>query len=216
MKIRPTAIVFDYGNVLSQPQPLPDIEAMASILDLPVVQFRDLCWKYRLAYDEGSLDPATYWNTVARNGSRDVSEAKIATLVEIDSRSWSYPAPVIPEWARSLHAAGLRTAILSNMPIPVRDYITRCAWLPAFHVRVFSCDLRMVKPALEIYRHTIAVLGVSPAETLFLDDRPENIRAADALGINSILFTTLDDVAREIDRRFDIAVPLTATLDKNR
>jgi putative hydrolase of the HAD superfamily len=74
----------------------------------------------------------------------------------------------------------------------------------------------MVKPAAEIYRHTVAALGVSPAEALFLDDRPENIRAAEALGINSVLFTTFDDVAREIHRRFDIAVPLTATLDKNR
>ncbi|MBZ5608853.1 MAG: HAD family phosphatase [Acidobacteriia bacterium] len=214
MRIRPAAVVFDYGNVLSQSQPLPDVQAMAAILDLPVPRFRELYWHSRLAYDEAALDPSTYWENLASSASRHLTGAQLAALIETDSRSWSHPAPAVPEWARQLHASGLRTAILSNMPVPVREYITRCPWLPAFHQRTFSCDLRIAKPAPEIFRHCIDALGVPPSETLFLDDRPENIHAAQALGIHGVVFTTLDEVARELDRRFDIPVPLTATLDK--
>ncbi len=198
------AVIFDYGNVLSQAQPEAEVQAMAAILNLPVPRFVELYWQFRLAYDEAALDPATYWHNVADVGSRDLTESQLATLIEIDSRSWSHPAPVIPEWAGALHAAGVRTAILSNMPIPVREYITRCEWLPPFHHRTFSCDLRIAKPAPEIFEHSIAALGVAPSETLFLDDRPENIRAAEALGLHAVLFTTLDEVARELARRFDI------------
>ena len=211
-----TAVIFDYGNVLSQSQPPADVQAMAYILHTPVPRFRELYWQSRLAYDEAALDPATYWHNLASAAGRNLIDTQVATLVEIDSRSWSHPAPVVPEWARALHAAGLRTAILSNMPAPVRDYITLCRWLPPFHHRTFSCDVRSAKPAPEIFEHSIAGLGAPPSETLFLDDRPENIRAAEALGLRAVLFTTLDEVARELARSFDSAVPLIATFRKDR
>jgi putative hydrolase of the HAD superfamily len=99
------------------------------------------------------------------------------------------------------------------MPVPVRDYISRCAWLPPFHHCTFSCDLRIAKPAVEIYQHCLNGLGVTPSDVLFLDDRPENIQAANALGIHSVLFTTLEKVAAELDRRFDIPVALAGTLE---
>ena len=41
-----------------------------------------------------SLDPAAYWNTVAQTASRTLTPDQIAALIEIDSRSWSHPAPV--------------------------------------------------------------------------------------------------------------------------
>jgi putative hydrolase of the HAD superfamily len=213
MRIGPTAIIFDYGNVLSQPQPLADIEAMASVLDLPAEIFRRAYWQFRLAYDEAALDPEAYWSAVARAASRSLTASQIPKLNDIDSRGWSHPAPAIPEWARQLHHAGLRTALLSNMPVPVRDYISRCAWLPPFHHRTFSCDLRIAKPAVEIYQHCLNGLGVTPSDVLFLDDRPENIQAANALGIHSVLFTTLEKVAAELGRRFDIPVALAGTLE---
>ena len=212
--IRSNAIIFDYGNVLSGPQGAAEIAAMASLLDLPVPRFRELYWKSRLAYDEGSLDPETYWRDLARAASRRLGDRTLAGLIETDSRSWSYPAPAIPAWARALYANGVRTAILSNMPAPVKDYITGCPWLPPFHVRVFSCDLRIAKPALEIFRRTVDALGAPPQETLFLDDRPENVRAAESIGLDAVQFTTLADVTRQLDGRFDISVPLVATVDK--
>jgi len=213
-RISPTAVIFDYGNVLSQPQGLAEIESMASILNLPVPRFRELSWRFRLAYDEGRLDPADYWNTVATEASRTVTQEQIAELVELDSHSWAYPAPSLPEWARQLKQAGHVTALLSNMPATVREHVTRCHWFPPFDQQIFSCDVRLAKPAPEIYRHTLAALGLEPASVVFLDDRPENIRAAEGLGMHGVVFTSLEKVAAELDQRFDIAVPLAATLDR--
>jgi putative hydrolase of the HAD superfamily len=213
MRIRPTAIIFDYGNVLSQSQPPSDVDAMASILNVPARNFRESYWQFRLSYDQAALDPTTYWSSVAEANSRSITEVQIQTLVDIDSRSWARPAPIVPEWASQLHRAGLATALLSNMPTPVRDYIQNCPWLPPFDQRVFSCDLRIVKPAPEIYLHSLDKLGVAASDVLFLDDRPENVRAAEALGIHGIIFTTPEEAAAELARRFDIPVPLVATLE---
>jgi putative hydrolase of the HAD superfamily len=209
MRIYPKAVIFDYGHVLCDPQPKADVEAMASLLQMDFRTFHDSSWRYRVAYDEAALDPASYWNAVAQ---RVLPPKDIEQLIHIDSSSWTHPNPVMPGWARQLRQAGLKTAILSNMPVPIRDEVERCEWLPEFDNRTYSCDLHITKPAPEIYQHCLAELGIAPAETLFLDDRAENIRAAEALGMHGIVFTTPREAAVEIDRRFGIPVPLIATL----
>jgi putative hydrolase of the HAD superfamily len=204
--VSPSAIIFDYGNVLSQSQPIADSQAMADILDLPLSQFTELYWQFRVPYDAATLAPTEYWNTVAETASRAVTADQTSRLIEIDSRSWSHPAQGMPEWARRLRAAGLRTAILSNMPAPVRDYVLRCSWLPEFDARVFSCDVGVCKPAPEIYQDCLNQLGAQPAEVLFLDDRDSNVRAAEALGLHAIRFTSAFATREEIQRRFSLPV----------
>jgi putative hydrolase of the HAD superfamily len=204
VRVSPKAVIFDYGNVLCRPQPVADTEALANILELPVPQFTELYWQFRVAFDAAALDPTAYWNTVAQTASRALTPEQIATLIEIDSRSWSHPAPSMPQWARDLRAAGLHTALLSNMPFPVRDYILGCAWLPDFNVRVFSCEAGLCKPEPEIYRNCLSKLGVSPSEVLFLDDREPNIRTAEALGWHAVLFTDPAAAAPEIEQRFSL------------
>jgi len=209
MRIHPKAVIFDYGLVLCNPQPRAEVEAMASLLQMDFHSFHDASWRYRVAYDQADLDPASYWNAVAQ---RELVPENIEQLIDMDSRSWTHANPVMPGWAKKLRQAGLRTALLSNMPVPIRDAVERCDWLPGFDCRTYSCDVRITKPSPEIYEHCLAKLGVAPSEVLFLDDRPENIRAAEALGMHGLLFTTPQEAAAEIDRRFGMPVPLIATL----
>jgi putative hydrolase of the HAD superfamily len=211
VRVSPKAVIFDYGNVLCQSQPVADTQALANILDLPIPQFTEVYWKFRVEYDAAALDPFAYWNSVARSGSRTLTPVQIDALTEIDSRSWSHAAPVMPQWAQDIHAAGIRTALLSNMPASVRDYILRCAWLPDFDVHVFSCEAGLCKPEPEIYRNCLTKLGVQPPEVLFLDDRESNIRAAEALGWHAVLFTDPASAAREIEQRFSLPLVLKST-----
>jgi putative hydrolase of the HAD superfamily len=203
--VSPAAIIFDYGNVLSESQPAADVQAMADILNLPLLHFTKLYWQFRIPYDAGSLQPDAYWSTVA---ARPLPPDQTSALIEVDNRSWAHPSPRMPQWARDIRAAGLRTAILSNMPVPVRDYILRCAWLPEFDALTFSCQVGVCKPAPEIYQDCLTQLGVQPTEALFLDDREPNVRAAEALGLHAILFTDATSAAQAMERRFSIPVTL--------
>ena len=64
--------------------------------------------------------------------------------------------------------------------VPVAARFEHCA---------FSYSLRSVKPDPECYRAVLAMLGASPAGVVFLDDRPDNVAGAQALGIRSVQFT---------------------------
>lgn len=177
---------------------------MASRLGMPVPDFQTSYWRRRPEYDEAALDPLAYWNTVAR---RPLEESEAARIQDLDSHSWTHPNPPMPEWARQVRAAGRRTALLSNMPAPVRDCVIHCDWLPEFDHYTFSCDVRRTKPSPVIYEHCLAGLGADRTETLFVDDRTENVRAAEALGIPSLLFTGISELAAALENRFDIPVP---------
>jgi putative hydrolase of the HAD superfamily len=208
VRVSPSVVIFDYGNVLCQDQPIAETQAMASILGVPLERFSELYWQFRVDYDADVLDPIEYWNAVAQKDSRTLTADQVSELIEIDSRSWSYPAAVMPQWAQELRAAGLRTAILSNMPVPVRDYILACPWLPEFDAITFSCEVGVCKPEPEIYYDCLNKLRAKPFEVLFLDDRDYNVRAAQALGLHAILFTDAASAAQEIDRQFSLPVTL--------
>jgi len=208
MRIHPRAVIFDYGNVLSQSQLSSEVEALAEIVGLPVSRFSEMYWRFRVSYDAAELDPATYWKTVAQASAHDVAPSQIGQLIEIDSRSWCHPAPVVPQWARDIRRAGVRTALLSNMPQTVRQAVEQSGWLPDFDFRTYSCDLGVCKPAAEIYLHCLNELGVEPSEALFLDDRAANVRGAEVVGMHALLFTSLLEAGEEMEDRFELPVPL--------
>ncbi len=197
------AVIFDYGNVLCQPQPAAEVAAMASMLNLGRDHFEQIYWRHRLAYDEGRLDRLEYWQNFG-----SVTAAQVEELDRIDGLSWTHPDAAIADWARQLSKSGFRIALLSNMPFSVRDAVLGCSWLPEFEQRTFSCELGISKPAPEIYRHCLTELGVAARDVLFLDDRPANVEGAKQAGMQGIVFSSTDALAGEL-RRFDIPPPAT-------
>lgn len=206
MSVCPRAVLFDYGNVLCLPQSRKEVEAMAALMDSPVASFEEAYWKDRLAFDQASLSPEAYWSGVADGLSRRLSDDCRRLLTEIDNRSWSRPDPIMASWAAALRAAGLRTAILSNMPITVRSHLRSVAWLPQFDYSCYSCDIRCAKPAPAIFQNCLKGVGVEPGAALFLDDREENIDAARKLGINAVHFAGPEQAQKEIDERYQLPV----------
>jgi putative hydrolase of the HAD superfamily len=193
-----TAIIFDYGNVLCLPQQRSDLDAMAVVLGVEPEAFDAIYWRYRLPYDRSDLDRESYWKQVARDAEREISSAQLDSLVTLDNQSWTHPDLVMTQWAESLRSDGMRTAILSNMPLPLREYLANCPWLPKVDHSTYSCDVRMTKPDPRIYQYCLEGLGVEAKEAVFLDDREENVMAARSLGIRSILFTGYAQAAAEL------------------
>ena len=214
MPIRVKAIIFDYGNVLTEAQNDAEIRAMASVLGLARPEFEKAYWRFRVAYDEAKLEPREYWDAVAREASRELSESQLRDLLPLDSRSWMYARTAMVDWANAVRRAGFQTALLSNMPVTLRDALAGCTWLPDFQHRTLSCNLGISKPSREIYLDCLQGLGCSPSDVLFLDDREPNVSAARDLGMHALQFTTPTALVFELEQSFDIPAPLAATVEK--
>lgn len=59
--------------------------------------------------------------------------------------------------------------------------------LEHFDLVVMSNEVSLAKPAAEIYALALELLEVAPAATIFVDDRQENVAAAQALGIAGLI-----------------------------
>jgi len=111
-------------------------------------------------------------------------------------------APDLPRSARLLRVLrtrGMPVFALSNFGVPTLVLADqRYPVLTEFDTRFISGELRLAKPDPAIYAHVEAETGVAPERLLFIDDRPENIAAAQARGWQGHLFETEAGLANRL------------------
>ncbi|MEJ2759452.1 MAG: HAD family phosphatase, partial [Anaerolineales bacterium] len=83
------------------------------------------------------------------------------------------------------------TAVLSNYGSRLRWKITDLWKIgDAFDHLVISSEVGLMKPDPMIYQIALEATGSLPHEAVFIDDAPENVAAAQAVGMHAIRFTT--------------------------
>jgi putative hydrolase of the HAD superfamily len=219
------AVIFDYGGVISMPF-FDNLAAFEDEMGYPRGSISRLMFgdahdhlssttgdPVDGAYDEGpvhdfhllemgglSLDD--YLQGLMRRAPDVVGQA-----VDFDAYTrFAASMPVLVQWPmvqriRSLSTTGVRLALLTNNVKEFGD-----SWRSTFpvdelfRVVVDSSEVGMRKPDPRIYELTCELVGVEPAAAVFLDDNLDNVGAARALGIESVLVgpSSLDSIA-ELD-----------------
>ncbi len=206
MKIE--SVIFDYGDVISQPQRKDCIEKMVSICGVERAQFDKGYWQFRLDYDR-KMDNFTYFRNAGQVMGVSLTNEQIEELTLLDNQSWTQPNPTMLSWIAMLESSGVGTALLSNMPLVMSEYIlSNCDWFPRFETAVFSSKVGYVKPEKEIFMHCLEAAGMEAKSTLFIDDRIANIEGAKATGMIGLHFTGVTDAFAIIKERFDLPYPL--------
>jgi len=101
---------------------------------------------------------------------------------------------------QTLQANGYKTALLSNSDLRFVAHLRKNRpWLRLFDVCVFSSEVHLIKPDPAIFRYTLEKLGIDPSSVLFIDDRFSNISVARSLGMETIKFTTLVQLNRQLE-----------------
>ena len=92
------------------------------------------------------------------------------------------------------------TALLTNFPAPVHDFM-KTDWIVdgAFDHMIASCDVKLIKPDPAIYTLTLARIGCLAEETVFIDDREINVKAAEKLGINGIVYQSRSQTINDLE-----------------
>jgi putative hydrolase of the HAD superfamily len=201
-----TWVLFDYGNVICQPQPERDVARLAEVAGCPVADLLPPYWAYRLDYDRAALDVTGYWQQVAADLGHSFTGPQIAELSQLDAGSWLHLRPASVDLVAGLAAVGVDLAVLSNAPQDTAQAVSALPVAAHFEHLIFSCDLKLAKPDPECFRAALAVLRAEPADVIFLDDRPDNVAGAAALGIRSALFTDAQ-AARADLARYGVQLP---------
>lgn len=195
------AVIFDYGMVISNPADPVAHERMITLSGLSREEFDRLYWQHRHVYDLG-MKGNDWWQKIASDAGTAFTQQQIDQLIEADILMWTSLNEETMGWVVALQNAGIPTAILSNMIWEILGYMRQeFGWLSHFQHHTWSCELGIAKPDPAIYIHTCDNLGVPPQETLFLDDKPENIAAAKKIGLHAIQFTSVQQLRTDLAAR---------------
>lgn len=89
----------------------------------------------------------------------------------------------------ALYGAGYLLYALTNWSAETFHLArARYGFLSLFEQIIVSGEKGLVKPEPEIYELLVEQTGIDPACSVFIDDREENVRAAEQLGFASITF----------------------------
>lgn len=193
-------VIFDYGMVLSNAQDPAAHQRLLEMTGLEHAVFEEHYWRYRHAYDEGHLNGVSYWRKILADTGVTLEPEQVDELIEQDVLMWASLNEEMLAWAAALQDRGMKTAILSNMGEEMMRYVQQeFAWLQHFTHHTFSCELKLAKPDPTIYTFTCEKLGLSPEDTLFLDDKPVNIEAARRVGLHALQFRNVTQLRHELE-----------------
>ncbi|KAI0937990.1 hypothetical protein AcV7_003308 [Taiwanofungus camphoratus] len=188
-----TTLIFDLGDVLftwsdSTPKsPLPP-KIVKGIL-------RSLTW---FEYEKGNLTESQTYGQVAQEFAVDASEVKASFEAARDSLKSD---PMLLQLIRSLKDSGHVIYAMSNISAPDWEFLKTRADLSdwALFDRVFpSAEAHDRKPNIGFYQHVINETGLNPSNTVFVDDRIENVVSARSAGMHGIVFDDINNVIRQL------------------
>lgn len=179
-------IVFDLGRVVFAHKTEYRTEErkrfFSYVSESPMPQF----W---VDYDKGVSSLAKVAEDLAAYRGVDVEYA--LSMIE-QSIGWQSTIEPTAALIRDLKAAGYRLYVLSNMSREFIAFLREKEVYKYFDGEVISCEEGIVKPDPAIYRTLIDRYSLDVSETMFIDDRRENVAVAATLGITPFHFDRED------------------------
>ena len=93
-----------------------------------------------------------------------------------------------------------RLSVISNTDSLHFNYILQnYSVLKLFEKPITSYQVQIRKPDLAIYQYALESMQCKASESIFIDDRPENVVAAQKLGMNAVLFKNAEKLIQDFD-----------------
>ena len=181
-------VVFDFGQVMVHFDP-------AYMVGKYVTNQQDSALLTEVLFDRlywDRLDEGTLTDEALLEACRTRLPERLWDVSEQIYYNWIYNIPEIEgmrelaEWVR--FEKEKHVFLLSNISVYFTDHAQEIPCLAIFEKCIFSAKCGKVKPNRDIFEYLCAECGISPAETVFVDDNPKNIKGAEDAGISGCLF----------------------------
>lgn len=189
-------IIFDIGNVLLRFDPASVLQQVFSVEQQSILTPDIVCgsphWN---KLDEGALTEEEVAEIIAETVHRPDWQSDILRMIQ----HYQDYMPLLPtvNLLPVLKQQGKKLFALSNYgPAPFeRARQKHLEIFDLFDGLVISGIEHINKPDPRLYRILLERYHLDPADSVFIDDRDENVEAARRLGINGIIFNGQDLLA---------------------
>jgi HAD superfamily hydrolase (TIGR01509 family) len=194
MPSRPKVILWDVMDTLvSEPFYTAMPEFFGMTLDELIQVKHPTAW---VEFERGQISEEEYVRRFFQDGRR-VDRDGLRQCVRDAYRWLDGMQPLVAQ----LHARGHQMHALSNYPSWYRIIEHKLQLSRYLHWSFVSCHTGVRKPEPQAFSGPCDVLGVTPEQCLFIDDRPINVAAARSLGMDAVLKQEAAQVRAELARR---------------
>lgn len=194
-------IIFDLGGVLF---PINGMETLNRFQNNGLQQVRQsyeqlIGSKMFELFETGKISPQEF-----RDGFNNMFGLNIDN--KTFDECWNAMIVGYPEtnnpYLESLKARGYNLYVLSNTNKIHVDYLEPMSqWREGLFNKIYySNDIHFRKPDLECFRWVIEDAGIRAEETVFIDDRDDNIEGAKASGLNTICLKNINELIETLDK----------------
>lgn len=146
-------------------------------------------------FEQGRLSLDAYLDEVVFHRPRGFTKPDFIAFMREQSVPWPESIAV----ARQVAASGGRVLTLNNESAELNAYRVKHFGLTEFCAAfVTSSAVGVSKPEPRIYAMALALAQARPERSVFVDDRPENLVPAKALGMETIRFTDAPALAQAL------------------
>jgi epoxide hydrolase-like predicted phosphatase len=190
------AVYFDFGGVLVRTEYQSPRQHLAEQLGLDYSELVDRVFSGESARQAslGLISEDEHWAAVMHSLHRPESETQ-------SIREAFFAGDVIDlsllDQIRRLRA-DRKVGLISNAFSGLRTWIEGKKFSDLFDSMTVSAEVGVMKPEARIYQMALDALGVAPAESVFVDDFPENVEGARAVGMQAIHFTQPEQALDEL------------------
>ena len=187
------SVIFDWGGVLID-DPRPGLLKYCSeAFGVPLEDYTPVHDSFLEEFGKGKISDERFFQQISEKLGKSMPPAKW-----YDAFRLAYvPKQEMFRLASSLHDKGYKTAFLSNTELPAVKFFHEQNY-DMFDVLIFSYVEGLEKPDRRIYEITLERLGSKPGQAVFIDDRQDYIRGARDVGLNTILFKSIDQVKDDL------------------
>ena len=173
-------IVFDLGGVVVAHNEEGFREKLGKFFDFVFGPDMKCVPSFWCDYDLGLLTIDETAAEVAKFRDCDAATAKAHMLQAISLQEEVEPTV---ELIKELKAKGYRLYVLSNMSKEYIEYLRKLPVFEYFDYQAVSCEQHLGKPDYKFYEYLLSHCNLVPSETIFIDDRKDNVEVAAELGI---------------------------------
>jgi len=188
------AIIFDFGGVLTVKQHLHEFsEIYAPKFGADIKEFDRVLHENWLQARINGINSKVFWKNLSSFLKTDEKELRKDFIEFFGFR------PEVLEFIQEIKKKKYKLGMLSNQIEDwLEEHIQNHNLNKIFDVIVTSYGSRLAKPDVAIYLKALKELSCKAEECIFVDDLIKNVEAANKLGINGILFESLEQLKKEL------------------
>jgi len=192
-------ILFDCGGVIVKPDENALVQLIKEVLHLNAAEMKSLTDSMEQAQKEGIYDKI-FWPSYAASHGIVLPEDWLGILGDCYVSSM-YEIPGMMQLVKELQSRGIHTPMLSNIRERHAKVIADKGIYDAFHPLFLSYAIDAWKPDRQAFDYVLGRLQIPARDCIFIDDEIQNIRAARELGIDAILFESVEQLQQELNMR---------------